>query len=165
MAKTKENLQEGFAGESMANRKYLAWGKKAEEDGFPQVAKLFRAVAEAETIHAHNHFRAMGAIGTTAENLQAAIGGEHYEANTMYPNFLKEAKDEGENKAAKSFEWAMEVEKGHEVLYQEAAANLGKETESYDYYLCPVCGYTHPRNAPDKCPICGIPKDRFFVVK
>ncbi len=165
MSKTVENLQAAFAGESQANRKYLAFAKKAEEEGYTQVARLFRAVAEAETIHAHSHFRVLGGVQSTAENLKAAIAGEHYEVNTMYPEFLGEARNADDKKAARSFEMALEAEKGHEKLYQEALATLGKETEAYDYYICSVCGYTHAGSAPDKCPICGAAKDRFLQGK
>lgn len=158
---TKENLQAAFAGESQANRKYMAYAKKAEEDGYHQVARLFRAVAAAETIHAHNHLRVMDGIKTTKENLEAAIDGEHYEVNTMYPGFLNVAEEEKHTKAQRTFHHALEVEKGHEVLYKEALAGLGKPGEEYDYYICPVCGYTHPRNSPEKCPICGTAGSKF----
>jgi rubrerythrin len=164
MAKTVENLKAAFAGESQANRKYLAFAKKADEEGHAQVARLFRAVAEAETIHAHSHFQVMEGVQTTAENLKAAIGGENYEVNTMYPAFLSEAQEEGEKKASRSFALALEVEKVHEKLYTEALENLGKETGSYDYYVCAVCGSTHAGSAPDKCPVCGAGKDRFLLI-
>ena len=165
MGKTGENLKAAFAGESQANRKYLAFAKKADAEGFSQIARLFRAVAEAETIHAHGHLQVMEGIQTTSANLKAAIEGEHYEVTTMYPTFIKEAQEEGDKKASRSFSLAMEVEKGHEKLYLEALENLGKETEQYDYYICTVCGYTHPRSVPDTCPICGASKDRFLQIK
>lgn len=161
MSKSIDDLKAAFAGESQANRKYLAFAKKADEDGFPQVARLFRAAAHAETVHAHNHLRALGEIKTTAENLTDAITGENYEATVMYPDFIKDAEAESDRKALSSFKYAYEVEKVHEALYREALANLNKQEEIYDYYVCPVCGYTHPRNAPDRCPICGAPGARF----
>lgn len=161
MSKTMEDLGAAFAGESQARNKYLAFAKKAEEEGYPQAAKLFRAAAQAEMIHAQNHFKAMNGIGTTVENLQAAINGEHYEVVSMYPPFIEDAKAEGAKRAQTSFEWAWAVEKTHEALYTEALNCLKVEQESYDFYVCPVCGHTHPRNAPDKCPVCGTPGARF----
>ena len=166
MSKTNDDLQEGFAGESQANRKYLAYAEKADKDGYPQAAKLFRAAAAAETVHAHNHFRAMGMVKTTKENLQDAIGGEHYENSEMYPAFLKEALEENENRQAiRSFEWALAVEKTHEALYTEMLENLEElQKNPVDYYVCSVCGHTHVGSAPDECPVCGAKKDKFFNV-
>lgn len=164
MTKSYDDLMAAFAGESQANRKYLAFGKKADEEGFAQVAKLFRAAAAAETVHAHNHFRAAGEIKSTEENLKVAIEGEHYENTEMYPAFLKDAEADDDKKALRSFNYANEVEKIHEALYKEALASLGKPGETYDYYICPICGYTHARTAPDVCPICGAPKERFEVI-
>jgi rubrerythrin len=161
MSKTIEDLKEAFAGESQANRKYLAFAKKADEEGYPQVARLFRAAAAAETVHAHNHLKVMEGIKSTAENLQVAIQGENYESVSMYPAFVKDAEEEDNQKALRSFRDAMEVEKIHERLYREALENFGKSDEQYDYYVCPVCGYTHARNAPDRCPVCGARGDRF----
>lgn len=161
MSKSYDDLMAAFSGESQANRKYLAFAKKADEDGYPQAAKLFRAAAAAETVHAHNHFRAAGEIKSTEENLKTAIAGEHYENSEMYPAFIKDAEAEGDKKALRSFNFANEVEKIHEELYRAALENLGKEGESYDYYICPVCGYTHARTAPEVCPICGCPGSKF----
>ena len=169
MTKTTENLQAAFAGESQANRRYLAFAKAAEREGFPQVARLFRAAAAAETVHALSHFRAMQGVKSTAENLKTAIQGENYEVTTMYPGFIEEAKTEmmGDArtevtpKGLKSFKWAMEAEKDHEALYREALENLGKDQGDYDYYVCPVCGHTIPRSAPDKCPVCSEPGANF----
>lgn len=161
MIKTLDNLMAAFAGESQANRKYLAFAKKADEEGFAQVARLFRAAAAAETIHALTHLRTAGEVKSTAENLQAAAAGENYEATSMYPEFIQQAEAEGEKRALTSFKWALEAEKVHEILYRQALETLGKETEAYDYYVCPVCGYTHARNAPEKCPVCGVPGERF----
>ena len=164
---TLDNLQEAFAGESQANRKYLAFAKKAEQDGFKQVAKLFRAAAGAETLHAHAHLRVMGAIKTTAENLQAAVEGEGYEYQTMYPKFLADAKTENNAAAAKSFEFALAAEKVHHDLYVKAleAVKGGKDAPEATVYLCTICGNLEIGTAPDKCPICGAPKDKFSPVK
>jgi rubrerythrin len=159
---TNDNLKAAFAGESQANRRYLAFAKKAEEEGLPQVARLFRATAAAETVHALSHLRVLGEVKSTAENLQVAVAGENYEATTMYPDFLKEAEAAGERKAINTFSNALAAEKVHETLYREALDTLGKnEEEQYDYYVCPVCGFTHKRNAPDRCPVCGTPGSRF----
>jgi len=161
MEKTPANLQAAFGGESQANRKYLAFAKKADQDGFPQVARLFRAAAAAETVHAHNHLRAMGGIGETVENLKTAIAGENYESISMYPEFIAEAEAEGAKKALTSFRWALAVEKVHAALYQKALECLEAPQESFDYYVCPICGYTHEGTAPERCPVCGTLGDRF----
>ena len=161
MTKTTDDLKAAFAGESQANRKYLAFAKKADEAGHAQVAKLFRAAAHAETVHALNHLKALDGIKSTAENLQAAIEGENYESVSMYPGFVSDAEAEGDKRALRSFKWALDVEKVHEGLYREALQALGKETPAGDYYVCPVCGYTHFASAPDKCPVCGTPGSKF----
>ncbi len=163
MTKTADDLKAAFAGESQANRRYLAFAKKADEEGFPQIARLFRAAAHGETVHALNHLRTLGEVKSLAENLQAAIGGENYEVVSMYPAFMKDAETEGEKKALNSFRMAWEVEKVHEALYCKALEELkaGKEQAEYDYYVCPVCGFVHERNAPDRCPVCGTPGARF----
>jgi rubrerythrin len=163
MPSAEEGLKEAFAGESQANRKYLAFAEKAEKDGFPQIAKLFRAAAAAETVHAHNHLRAMGGIKSTAENLKAAIGGEYYEFTKMYPEFIKAAQKEGKKDAERSFNYANEVEKIHHKLYEAALKSLekGKDLEKKDIYVCPVCGYTHEGQPPEKCPVCGTVKKLF----
>jgi rubrerythrin len=162
MGKTEENLAEAFAGESQANRKYLAFANKAEKEGFTQAAKLFRAAAAAETIHAHAHLRAMKGVGATAENLREAIAGETHEFKNMYPKMIKEAEAEGHKAALRSFQYANEVEKVHAALYQKALDNLDVKSETYDYYVCSVCGHTHEREAPEKCPICGANANAFF---
>jgi rubrerythrin len=164
MEKTTKDLQAAFAGESQANRKYTAYARKADQDGFPQTAKLFRAAAAAETVHALNHFRALDGVKSTEENLKDAIAGEHYEATEMYPAFIKDAEAEGDEakRGLRSFNYALEVEKVHEELYTKALETLKEpQTEAYDYYVCPVCGYTHARNAPEKCPVCGAVASRF----
>jgi len=164
---TDKNLQDAFAGESQANRKYLAFGKKADKDGFPQVAKLFRAAAAAETVHAHAHLRVMKGVKSTAENLEAAISGEAHEFQSMYPGFLREAEAEGNAAAATSFRYAMPVEKTHHGLYQGAlaAVKAGKDLKAEPMYVCEVCGHTVSGSAPDKCPVCGASKAKFFEVE
>lgn len=164
MSKTSENLAAAFAGESQARSKYMAFAKKADEEGLHQVARLFRAAAHAEFVHTQNHLKAMEGIKSTAENLEQAIAGENYEVMNMYPPFIAEAAAEEAKRAKTSFEWAWEVEKCHEALYRGALADLGKEEEEFEYYVCPVCGYTHARNAPDKCPVCGAKGERFEKV-
>jgi len=161
MSKTVEDLKEAFAGESQANRRYLAFAEQAEKDGFPQAARLFRAAAHAETIHAMNHLKAMGEMKSTAENLQAAINGENYEVVSMYPQFIKDAEGEAQKRALTSFKWAYEVEKVHESLYRKALEALGEDMPEIDYYVCPFCGYTHEGPLDDKCPVCGTPGKRF----
>lgn len=163
--KTNENLKAAFAGESQANRRYLAYAKQADKDGFPQVAQLFRAVAAAETVHAHNHLRVLGGVGSTADNLKDAMAGENYENTTMYPPFIEEAEAEGQKKAANSFRWACEVEKEHEALFQQALAALGPEAGELEIWVCPVCGHTHIGKREDKCPVCGTPGERFEQIK
>jgi len=163
MTKSEENLKAAFAGESQANRKYLAFAEKAEKDGFPQVAKVFRAAAAAETVHAHNHLRVLGGIKSTEENIKAAVEGEHYEFKKMYPEFLEDARSEGNSDAEKTFHYANEVEKIHHKLYESALETVksGKDLESSDIYICPICGYTHEGEPPDKCPVCGTAKKMF----
>ncbi len=164
---TTENLNAAFAGESQANRKYLAFARKADGDGFPQIARLFRAAAAAETIHAHAHLRVMGGVKTTAENLQAAIDGEGYEVTTMYPKFLAEAKAEKNRPAIATFGNALAVEKIHHRLYSKALETFkaGKDIAAARMFVCEVCGNTVAGDAPDKCPICGAPKAKFFEVE
>jgi rubrerythrin len=163
MSKTEKNLQDAFAGESQANRKYLAFAKKAELEGYPQVANLFRAAAEAETIHAHNHLRALDGIKSTQDNLRAAINGENYEYQKMYPQMIADATDEVAKNALRSFTLANEVEKVHAALYQKALDNLGKNVD-VEYYVCSVCGYTAEGEAPDDCPVCKAKKSAFKKV-
>jgi len=164
LSKSVENLKGAFAGESQANRRYLAFARKAEEEGFSQVAKLFRAAAEAETIHALNHVSIMGEVKSTAENLGTAVSGETFEFKTMYPEYLNVAKKEGNQQAAWSFNVANKVEQVHAGLFTKAAEALksGKELTSVDYYVCSVCGNTVEGEAPERCPICGAPRAKFF---
>jgi rubrerythrin len=161
MPKTEAYLKEAFAGESQANRKYLAYAAKADQEGYPQVAHLFRAAAEAETVHAHNHLRALKAIGSTKENLADAVDGETHEFKNMYPEMIAAAKAEGAKDAERSFTYANEVEQIHAQLYQKLLDNLGVAQEDYPYYVCPVCGYTVARHAPDTCPVCGTKGEKF----
>lgn len=164
---TTENLWAAFAGESQANRKYLAFAKKAEEEGYPQIARLFRAAAEAETVHAHAHLRVLGGVKGTAENLQAAIDGENYEFQKMYPEFIKQAEAEGNKQALTSFKFANQVEQIHADLYKEALENFkqGKDLPTVALWVCNVCGNTVKGEAPDKCPICGAPRKQFMEIK
>lgn len=155
MNNTEKNLAAAFAGESQANRKYLAFAKQAEMEKLPQVAKLFRAAAEAETIHAHTHLRNLGMIKSTAENLKEAIAGETYEFTEMYPGFISEAKTENQSAAiVKGMQLANDAEKVHASLYQKALDTLATPV-AVDYYLCSVCGHIAEGGAPDQCPICG----------
>jgi rubrerythrin len=155
MSKAEEGLKEAFAGESQANRKYLAFAAKADQEGYAQIARLFRAAAEAETIHAHNHLRALKGIHGTRENLEEAITGEGHEFQEMYPAMIDSAKAEGNAEAERTFFYANEVEKVHHRLYEEALTKMGSEKESYSYYVCPVCGYTVGSEAPESCPVCN----------
>jgi rubrerythrin len=163
MSKTTDDLKAAFAGESQASRKYLSFAKKADDEGFAQIARLFRAASHAETIHAHNHLKALEGIQSTTENLQTAISGENYEVSSMYPDFIKDAEEEGAKKALRSFQWAMEVEKVHEELYRKALAALeAHEAQAEtDYYICPLCGYTHEGPLEGRCPVCNTPGEKF----
>lgn len=158
--KTQKNMMDAFAGESQANRSYLAYALAADKEGFPQVAKLFRAVAEAETIHALAHFRNAGKVKSTLENLKTAKAGEVHESTHMYPQMLKEAEEEGQKTPAMYFNYANEVEKVHAKLYQKAIDAQGK-TETVDYYVCSVCGYTHEGPHDGPCPICKAAAQSF----
>ncbi|KUG29701.1 rubrerythrin [hydrocarbon metagenome] len=163
MSMTEKDLMEAFAGESQANRKYLAFAAQADKEGFPQVAKLFRAAAEAETVHAHAHLRAAGGIRTTAENLKEAMAGEIHEFKEMYPPMIEHAKAEGHKAAERSFTYANAVEAIHAKLYQQAAEMMDKLPET-DYHVCSVCGYTCEGEAPDSCPVCKAAKKAFSKV-
>jgi len=165
MAKTEGFLKEAFAGESQANRKYLAFAAKADQEGFPQVARMFRAAAEAETVHAHNHLRTLGGIKSTKENLQEAIVGETHEFKKMYPEMIEAAKAEANKGGEKTFNFANEVEKIHAQLYQKLLDNLGKSQENYPYYVCPVCGFTVEKAAPGTCPVCGAKGEMFKKIE
>ncbi|TET17902.1 MAG: rubrerythrin family protein, partial [Dehalococcoidia bacterium] len=157
MSDTQENLKDAFAGESQANRRYLFFAEKADEEGHPQIARLFRAAAEAETVHARNHLEAMGGIRSTRDNLGVAIEGEHYEFMKMYPGFIEQAKADNNERAEISFIHANAVEKIHHGLYQKALESLeaGQKLKDESYFVCQVCGNTVVGKAPEKCPICG----------
>ena len=166
MTKTDEDLKEAFAGESQANRMYTAFARKADAEGFPQVAKLFRAAAEAETVHALNHLQVMDKVKTTLDNLGTAVIGETYEFKKMYPDFIADAKKDANKKAEISFDYANKVEQIHAAMYQKAldALKTKKELPKTDYYVCPVCGNTFEGTAPDNCPICFTPKEKFMKI-
>lgn len=164
MSKTEQNLMDAFAGESQANRRYLAFAKKADKDGFSQVAKLFRAAAEAETVHAHTHLKTLGAVKSTAENLKEAIAGETHEFNSMYPEMIAAAEAEGNKAAVRTFQYANEVEKVHAALYQKALDALDKPETVECYYVCSVCGFTCENEPPEVCPVCKAAKKAFFRV-
>jgi rubrerythrin len=160
---SEDNLKEAFAGESQANRKYLAFAKKADEDGYHQVARLFRAAAEAETVHAHNHLKVLKGINSTEENLKEAIAGEVEEFKEMYPGFIELAKEENNKEALWTFDVANQVEEIHADLYQKALNSLGENVE-VSYYVCNFCGNTVEKDAPELCPICGAPKSEFTKI-
>jgi rubrerythrin len=166
MSKTSDNLKAAFAGESQANRKYLAFAKKADEEGFPQIAKLFRAAAEAETVHAHAHLRVLDGVKSTAENLNEAVNGETFEFTKMYPEFIEDAKKEGNKKALQSFDYANKVEQVHADLYKKAVDSVKSKRDlpKADIYVCPVCGNTFEGSAPDVCPICATPKAKYIKI-
>lgn len=161
--KTISNLKAAFAGESQANRKYLFFAEKAEKEGKNQVARLFRAAADAETVHAKAHLNAMEGIGTTVENLKAAAEGEHEEFTEMYPPMIEQAEKDGNPKAKRAFEHANAVEKVHHGHFNDALKSLeeGKELKDEPYYVCQVCGNTVSGKAPDRCPVCGAPLSAF----
>jgi len=160
---TKANLEAAFAGESQAHMKYAIFADKAEKESYPEVARLFRAISYAERVHATNHLRELGGIGDTTANLEVAYGGEKYENTEMYPAFDAVAKLQKEKGAIRSFYYALEAEKIHEVMYTEARESIiaGKDIESAPVFVCPVCGHTAIGEAPDKCPVCGLPKDKY----
>ncbi len=163
MSKTADNLKDAFAGESQANRKYLAFAKAADKEGFPQVARLFRAAAEAETVHAHNHLRELGAVKSTRENLADAIAGETHEFMAMYPGMIEQARAEGLLGAERSFVWTNAVEQTHAGLYRKMLDTL-EAAPAIDYWVCQGCGHTAEGEAPEKCPVCGAPKKMFMLV-
>ena len=165
MTKTEDFLMEAFAGESQANRKYTAFAAQADKEGFAQAAKLFRAAAEAEAVHAANHLRALKAIKTSKENLREAIAGETHEFKEMYPEMIVAAKAEGARDAERSFNYANAVEEYHARLYHDMLESLDAKKESYPYFVCPVCGMTVEREAPEKCPVCGVKGSMFKKVE
>lgn len=162
-AMTKENLAAAFAGESQAHMKYQAFAAKAEEEGYPEVARLFRAISYAEQVHAINHLKELSGVGTTKENLAAAIGGEGFENTEMYPAYNAVAKLQGEKGAMLSIHYAVEAEKIHEVMYGEAKELIktGKDMDGNPIYICPVCGFTVIGDPPERCPVSSTPKEKF----
>ena len=165
MADTQDNLNNAFAGESQANQKYRAFAKKAEEDGLPNIARLFRTTAEAERIHAEGHLKALEGIGSTADNLQAAINGETYEYTEMYPPMLDQATADN-HRARIMFGFAVKAEEVHATLYKKAleAAQKGEDLTEIDFHLCPFCGYIEFGSPPDSCPVCGAKAEKFVQV-
>jgi rubrerythrin len=164
MEKSIADLKEAFAGESQANRKYLAFAEKADREGYPQVARLFRAAAEAETVHAFNHLKALKGIGSTAENLKEAIAGESAEFQKMYPRMIADSQAEGHKDAERTFVYANEVEKVHAALYQKALETM-EDKKLVDLFVCQVCGYTVEGEPPDNCPVCKAVKKIFKRVE
>ncbi len=164
---TETNLQKAFAGESQANRRYLFFADKADKEGYPEAAKLFRAVAAAETVHARNHLDAMGGTGTTKENLLAGVQGEHYEFTRMYPYFIEQAEQEENAAAERTFNYANDVEQIHYSYYQAAlkAMDVGQPLKDETYSICQACGNTVTGEAPDNCPLCDAPKTQFKQVE
>ena len=160
---TETFLQDAFAGESQAHMKYLAFSEIAEREGFPKVARLFRAIAYAEQVHATNHARTLGLINKTAENLQAAMDGENFEVNEMYAAYDAVAKLQQEKGAERSIHYAISAEKIHAAMYNDAGKKVaeGKDIDIDDVYICPVCGFTHIGTPPDNCPVCNVTKDKF----
>ena len=166
MSKTQEDLKAAFAGESQANRKYLAFAKAAEKEGKPNLAKLFLAAAEGETVHAHKHLANLSGVKSSAENLKEAIAGETYEIETMYPGFIADAQAEGEKAAEIGFMGANEVEKQHQRRFQQALEKIeaGEDIEALEYYICPICGNLFDGELPDNCPICKAAKASFYQI-
>ncbi len=164
MSKSEEYLKEAFAGESQANRKYLAFAAKADQEGHAQAARLFRAAAEAETVHALNHLKALKGVGTTKDNLAAAIAGETHEFEHMYPEMIEAAKAEGHKQAERTFVFANEVEKVHAALYTKLLDGLGSSQATYPYYVCTLCGFTAENEPPDTCPVCGAKAKAFTKI-
>jgi rubrerythrin len=167
MSQTDENLKEAFAGESQANRKYTAFARKADEDGLSQVARLFRAAGESETVHALNHLHVMDGIRSTLENLKEAAGGEADEFEEMYPEFIEQAEEDGNQEARDSFDYACQVEEIHRELYNRAieAVQGGEDLESVQMWVCQGCGNTVEGEPPETCPICGAPRSMFKNVE
>ncbi|MFN2292413.1 MAG: rubrerythrin family protein [Anaerolineae bacterium] len=164
-AMTTENLKSALAGESQAHIKYLAFAAQAEKEGRPNIARLFRAIAYAEEVHAINHLRELGGLGDTVANLEAAIAGENFEVEEMYAAYLSVADTQEEKGARRTMNYAMEAEKIHAEMYAQAkeAADAGDDIEAGEVYICPVCGFTHIGEPPERCPVCKAKQDRFRV--
>jgi rubrerythrin len=167
MADTGENLAHAFAGESQANQRYLGFAKQAQEDGYPMIARLFRAAAAAETVHAQNHLQAMGPVGSIPANLHAAMSGEADEFKSMYPEFIENARAEANDEAVETFDWACQVEEIHHGLYEKAleAAEGGGDLPETPMFVCRGCGNTVEGEAPDRCPVCGAPRSFFMTIE
>jgi rubrerythrin len=164
MSKSEKFLKEAFAGESQANRTYVAFAAKADEEGYPQAARLFRAAAEAEAVHAVNHLRALKAIRSTKQNVQDALSGEDHEWEAMYPEMIEAAKLETNKEAEMSFYFANEVEKIHSQLFQKLLDNIGSK-DAYPYYVCPYCGNTVGNEPPAACQVCGAKGELFRKIE
>jgi len=164
MSNSMKNLKEAFAGESQANRSYLAFAAKAEEEGYPLVAKRFRVAAASETVHAINHLKVMGGVKSTAENLDSSISGENYEHTSMYPSFMEEAEKEDEQEAKISFDAANQAEKFHEAMFKEALDNKD-DVPDKAYFVCQVCGMSYENEPPEKCVVCRAPRSKITEVK
>ncbi len=162
---TKENLKAALAGESQAHIKYLAFSARAEKQGLPNIARLFHAIAYAERVHATNHLKELGGVGDTVANLQAAIDGETFEVDEMYAAYIEVADAQGEKGAKRSMNYAIEAEKIHADMYGDAkaAAEAGEDIKIGEVYICPVCGFTHIGDPPDRCPVCNAKKERFKI--
>ena len=160
---TEENMKAAFAGESQAHMKYLIFARKAQKEGYPGLSRLFKAIAFAEQVHAANHLKVLGGVNSSDQNLQAAIDGETFEVNEMYPAYKEVARLEEEKGAERSADWALQAEKIHAAMYQKAkqAVEGGKDVELKSVFICEVCGYTVEEGAPDRCPVCGAPRDKF----
>ncbi|MBD3264594.1 MAG: rubrerythrin family protein [Candidatus Omnitrophica bacterium] len=160
---TRENIENAFAGESKAHMRYLIFSEVAEKEGRPNIARLFKAIAYAERVHAGNHLKVLGGIRDTGENLKIAIKGEDYEVEEMYPAYNNQAKLQGEKEAQKSTYYALEAEKIHSRMYSQAGKinSGGRDIDLGKVYICPVCGYTVSEDAPDYCPVCGVKKEMF----
>lgn len=162
-AKTEANMKAAAAGESQAHIRYLMFSDKAEREGKPNIARLFKAISYAERVHASSHFRVLGVAGTTEQNLAAALAGENYEVNEMYPSFIQAAQQDSERPAERSMDWALQAEKGHAVLYGAAtdAVVQGKDMPAETISVCSVCGYTTAGEPPERCPVCAATADKF----
>jgi len=160
---TASNLRSAFAGESQAHMRYLIFADKAEQEGFPNVARLFKAIAYAEQVHASNHFKALKNLGQTVDNLGVAVAGETYEVEEMYPAFVAVAELQGEKAAVRSSNWALEAEKIHAEMYgaAKAAVEDGNDAKVGSVYVCSVCGHTVEGEAPDRCPVCNAKREKY----
>lgn len=161
--KTEANMKAAAAGESQAHIKYLMFSDKAEREGKPNIARLFKAISYAERVHATNHFRALGQVGTTEQNLATALAGENYEIKEMYPSFIQAAEQDSEKQAGRSMDWALQAEKGHAVLYDSAINSViqGQDVAAEAISVCGVCGYTAQGEPPERCPVCAATRDKF----